>query len=102
MFLLAVFGVVELFGITLAGFAYQHKVVAGGIGAVFVVAGFASAVNTNTDSFGIRGEIHAHAAIENIELALPQPVIAIRLAVLYDATVYLVDIFKAALFHHGA
>ena len=85
-----------------AGFTDEDEVVAGGVRTVFVVTGFIFAVDALSYYLGMVTKVHAHAAIKDIELALPQPIVTVRFAVLYDTAVYLVDIFEATLFHHGA
>ena len=69
--LLANFRVVELFRVLLANFADEDEVIAGGVRTVFVVAGLASTVNALANYFRVVTKVHAHAAIKDIELALP-------------------------------
>jgi hypothetical protein len=102
MFVLAIFGVVEFLRVFFTGFAYEDEVITGWVRAVFVVAGFAFAVDALANYLGMVTKVHAHTAVKHIEISLPQPVIAIRFAVFYNAAVYLVNVLEAALFHHGA
>lgn len=55
-------------------------------------------MNAYTNSFCLIAKFHVHTLVENIEAALPQAIIGKLFAILNDSTIYLVDLFKAAVF----
>ena len=70
--------------------------------AVFEIAGFACAVGAFADGFGVVTKVYCHAVVEHAQAALPQTIVTIFFTVFYYATIYLVYVGKATLFHHGA
>ena len=54
-----------------------------------------------TDDLGLIREVMNHAVIKDVEGTFPERVISELLTVLHDAAINLVDLFKAALDHHG-
>ena len=53
----------------------------------------------SADERGVVGEVHRDAVVEDVQRALPEPVVAVRLAVRRDAAVELVDLLEAAVLH---
>ena len=84
-----------------AGFADENEFVAGFEGAVFVVAGLATAVNAGADINGFVAEFYTHAIVKDIERAFPQAVVTKLLTILYDAAVNLIHLPKTAVFHEA-
>ena len=82
-----------------AGFADENEFVAGFEGAVFVVAGLATAVNAGADINGFVAEFYTHAIVEHVERTFPQAVVTKRFAVFHNTTVYLVHLLKPTIFH---
>ena len=101
MFLTAFLSMKQQLRILLAVFAYQHEAVAFHVGAVFEIAGFAGAVRAFADGFGFVTEIYGHAVVKHAQATFPESVVAVLFPVFHDTAVYLVDLFKPALFHHG-
>lgn len=85
-------------GILVTIIAHQHQFVARYICTVDIATGFALAMNALTDVFGFVAKAVGHAIIKDVQSALPKAIIAIFFTVLHDATIDLVNLFKAAVF----
>jgi len=70
--------------------------------AIFVVARFGDAMDAFTDVFSMVGKLDIHPPVKDIQRTFPQPVVAIRFSVFYDAAVHLVHLFETAIFHKAA
>jgi hypothetical protein len=87
------------FFVVFAGRAYQDQAVAGLVSAILKIAGFALAVDAFADVFGVLGELMGHTVVKDIQIAFPQTLIAIFLAVFDYAAVHLINLFEAAVLH---
>ena len=82
-------------------FADQNQLIARRLEAVFEIRSLALTVYTLAYGCRIVRKSHGHALVENSQCSFPQTIVALSFAVLDYASVYLVNIFEAALFHHG-
>ncbi|MEN9660356.1 MAG: hypothetical protein RLZZ443_285 [Actinomycetota bacterium] len=84
-----------------AGVTEQNQVAAGKVRAVAELVGRSLAVLALADDLGFVAEVGLHAAVEDVERALPQALVLEALAVANDAALDLVDLFEAAVDHDG-
>jgi hypothetical protein len=68
---------------------------------IYLVGGLFAAFFTISDIFRFVRKAHLHTVIKHKEFAFPQAVVGELLAVLYDAAIYLIDLFIPTVQHHS-
>src|SRR5215213_4498983 len=82
-----------------ASVAANHLPYARHITAVGDLVGWRFAGVTAADQRGVVREVHRDAVVEDVQGALPEAVVAVRLAIRRESAVELVDLLEAAVLH---
>lgn len=96
-----VFAVKKELWILLTIQTYEYKIVTVSKGTVLKVIRRALAVTTLPNRLSMIAKVDRHTIIKYSQAALPESIVTVCLAILYDTTVDLIHISESSLFHHG-
>lgn len=78
---------------------HKYQLVARFVRTIDEPAGFSAAVNAVTNIFGFARELVIHTTVKNVERPFPVAIILVLFAVLYNAAVNLIHLFKSTVLH---